>query len=59
MHAGFWWESQIERDRQGVLRGRWDDNIKMDLREIGCVVRTELIWHTTPTRSIKFLEILQ
>jgi hypothetical protein len=30
MHIGYWWESQKERDH-------WEDqdNIKMDLREIG------------------------
>jgi hypothetical protein len=36
MHIGYWWESQKERDHwedQDV--GRWVDNIKMDLREIG------------------------
>jgi hypothetical protein len=31
MHIGFWWESQKERRP----RRRWEDNIKMDLREIG------------------------
>jgi hypothetical protein len=30
MHIGFWWEIQKERDH--VV---WEDNIKMDLREIG------------------------
>jgi hypothetical protein len=29
MHIGYWWESQKERDH-------WVDDIKMDLREIGC-----------------------
>jgi hypothetical protein len=29
MHVGFRWESQKER-----LRRRWEDSIKMDLREI-------------------------
>jgi hypothetical protein len=29
MHVGFWWESQKEDSH------RWDDNILMDLREIG------------------------
>jgi hypothetical protein len=35
MHIGYWWESQKERDHwkdQDVCV----DNIKMDLREIGC-----------------------
>jgi hypothetical protein len=29
MHIGYWWESQRPR-------GTWVDNIKMDLREVGC-----------------------
>jgi hypothetical protein len=32
MHIGFWWESRKERPRR-----RWEDNIKMDLREVGWV----------------------
>jgi hypothetical protein len=28
MHIEYWWESQKERDH-------WEDNIRMDLREIG------------------------
>jgi hypothetical protein len=28
MHIGYWWEIQKERDH-------WEDNIKIDLREIG------------------------
>jgi hypothetical protein len=35
MHTGFWWESQKERTPLGRPRRRYDDNIKMDLREIG------------------------
>jgi hypothetical protein len=31
MHIGYWWESQKVRDHWEDL-----DNIKMDLREIGC-----------------------
>jgi hypothetical protein len=30
VHTGFWWGNMIERPRC-----RWNDNIKMDLREIG------------------------
>jgi hypothetical protein len=39
MHIGYWWESQKER-----ARGRWVDNIKVDLREIawGRMDRTDL-----------------
>jgi len=25
-----------ERCTQGIPRGRWEDNIKMDLQEVGC-----------------------
>jgi hypothetical protein len=35
MHIGFWWESRKGRDTRRPRRG-WDDNIKMDLGEIGC-----------------------
>jgi hypothetical protein len=34
MHIGFWWESRKERPL-GRPRRRWEDNIRMDLREIG------------------------
>jgi hypothetical protein len=35
MHIGFWWESQKERERPLERpRCRWEDNIKMYLREI-------------------------
>jgi hypothetical protein len=34
MHIGFWCESQKERPL-GRPRGRWEGNIKMDLREAG------------------------
>jgi hypothetical protein len=35
MHTGFWWgtlgKEPFERPRR-----RWEDNIKMDLQEVGC-----------------------
>ena len=31
MYTGFWWGNLRER-----LRRRWEDNIKMDLQEVGC-----------------------
>jgi hypothetical protein len=34
MHIGFWWEGLKERTIRKPRR-RWEDNIKMDLREIG------------------------
>jgi hypothetical protein len=42
MRIGFWWESQ----RKETIRKTymWEDNIKMDLREIGWGVCTGLIW---------------
>jgi hypothetical protein len=33
MHIVFWWESQ--KRPLGRPRSRWEDNIKMDLRETG------------------------
>jgi hypothetical protein len=33
--TGFWWGSLKERDQWGDS-GSWDDNIKMDLEEVGC-----------------------
>jgi hypothetical protein len=33
MYTGYWWESQ--KRPLGRPRGRWVNNIKMDLREIG------------------------
>jgi hypothetical protein len=32
---GFWWENQKERGQYATTRHRWQDNIKIDLREIG------------------------
>ena len=37
MHTGFWmWKPEGKRPL-GRLRRRWDDNIKMELKEIGYV----------------------
>jgi hypothetical protein len=35
MHIGFWWEMQERKRPLGTPRRRWEDNIKMDLRETG------------------------
>jgi hypothetical protein len=32
MHIGFWWE---RKDTTRKTRRRWEDNIRMDLREMG------------------------
>jgi hypothetical protein len=33
---GFWWGNLRERDHWGGPRHRWEDNIRMDLQELGC-----------------------
>jgi hypothetical protein len=33
---GFCWGKLRERDHLGRPRPRWEDNIKMDLQELGC-----------------------
>jgi hypothetical protein len=35
-YTGFWWVNLSERDHLGDPRRRWEDNIKMDLQEVGC-----------------------
>jgi len=35
-YTGFWWGNLKERDHFGRPRSRWEDNIKMDLHEVGC-----------------------
>jgi hypothetical protein len=35
MHIGFWWEKPEGKRPLGRPRRRWEDNIKMDLRQIG------------------------
>ena len=36
MYTGVWWGKLRERDHLGRPRRRWEDNIKMDLQEMGC-----------------------
>jgi hypothetical protein len=35
MYIRYCWESQKERDHWKKLRLRWEDNVEMDLRDIG------------------------
>ena len=35
VYAGFWWGNQRERPLRRP-RCKWEDNIKMDLQEVGC-----------------------
>jgi hypothetical protein len=49
---GFWWGNLRERDHcsaLGRLRRRWEDNIKMDLQEVGCGVWIGLRWFRIET----------
>jgi hypothetical protein len=36
VYTGFWWGKLREKRPLGRLRLRWEDNIKMDLQEVGC-----------------------
>jgi len=42
--TGFWWGYLRGKRSVGRPRCRWEDNIKMDLQEVGWGVWTELIW---------------
>jgi len=35
-YIGFWWGNLRDRDHLGDPGVRWEDNIKMDLEEVGC-----------------------
>jgi hypothetical protein len=35
-HTGFWWGNLKGMKLLGKLRRRWEDNIKIDLQEMGC-----------------------
>jgi hypothetical protein len=35
MHIGFWWKIPEGKRPLGRSRGRWEDNIRIDLRETG------------------------
>ena len=34
-YSGFWWKNLKEKDHLGDRR-RWEDNINVDLQEVGC-----------------------
>ena len=36
MYIGFWWGNLRERGHLERSGFRWEDNIKMDLQEVGC-----------------------
>ena len=36
MYERFWWGNLQEKKPLGRLMHRWEDNIKMDLQEVGC-----------------------
>jgi hypothetical protein len=35
MHVGFWWGKPDGKGPLGIPRDMWEDNIRMDLRDIG------------------------
>jgi hypothetical protein len=39
LYTGFWWGNgePVGKRPLGRLRHRWEDDIKMDLKEVGCV----------------------
>ena len=41
---GFWWGIPEGKRPLGRPRHRWEDNIKMDLQEVGWGTWTALIW---------------
>ena len=36
LHTGFWWGELRKREHLEELGKDWEDNIKMDLQEVGC-----------------------
>ena len=36
-YAGFWWGKPKGKRPLGRPRRRWEDNIKIDLQEVGCL----------------------
>jgi hypothetical protein len=36
VYIGIWWGNLRERDHFEDTKGRWEDNIKIDLQEVGC-----------------------
>jgi len=44
VYTGVWWGKLREEVPLGRPRRRWEDNIQMDLQEVGCGAWTVLIW---------------
>jgi len=44
VYTELWWGNLRERDPLGRQRPRLEDNIKMDLQEVGCGVWTVSSW---------------
>jgi len=36
LHTGFWWGNLRKKNPLGGPRRRWENNIKMELQEVGC-----------------------
>ena len=54
MYIGFWWRKPEGKRPLERCRRRWEDNIKMDLQEVGCgnLEWIELAWDKNRWRSV-------
>ena len=43
LHTGFWWGKHLGKTPLGRPRHRWENNIKIDLQEVGWGAWTGLI----------------
>jgi hypothetical protein len=59
---GFWWESPKERDHSEDQGHRWEDGIRMDLREIGLegvdCIRLDQDWWWAVVSAVMDLQVL-
>jgi hypothetical protein len=53
IHMEFWWEQEGQRPIMRPIR-RWEDNIKMYLREINGVTWIRIIWLKVGTSGMFF-----
>jgi len=54
VYIGFWWRKPEGKRPLERPRRRWEDNIKMDLQEVGCgnLDWIELAWDKNSWRSV-------
>jgi hypothetical protein len=51
MQTGFWWGNLKERELIGRPWHRWEESVKMNVRETGWVKWTGLVWLRTETSN--------